>query len=60
MVAEHRLGFGHTLSSNVGQRFADAILWYFEKEFDREEDAHFARILEVTWLGFNLFWGPVS
>ena len=46
VVVEHRLGFGLTLSSNVGQRFADAILWYFEKEFDREEDARFARILD--------------
>ena len=44
-VSEHRLSFGITISSNVGQRAAELYLAIFRRRFDAEESAHFAAIL---------------
>ena len=46
-IAEQRLGFGISLSSNLGQRLAELILSVFRDEFDREENARFDAILPV-------------
>jgi hypothetical protein len=46
-IAEQRLGFDISLSSNLGQRLAELILSVFRTEFDREENALFDTILPV-------------
>ena len=46
-IAERRLGFGITVSSNLGQRLAELILSIFRGEMDREENALFDVILPV-------------
>ena len=48
VVSEHRLGFGVSLSSNIGQRFAEAILAIFRRRFDEEESALFETILDSS------------
>jgi hypothetical protein len=47
-ISEHRLGFGVTISSNVGQRFADLIVTIFKRRFDIEELARFELILSSS------------
>ncbi len=46
VVSEHRLGFGVSLSSNIGQRFAESILDSFRRRFDAEEEQLFNLILD--------------
>ena len=42
---EFRLGFGYSCSSGIAQRFAEALLWQFRREFDAEEDLAFDDML---------------
>ena len=48
VVAEKRLGFGVSLSSNVAQRFSEAIVAVFRQRFDAEEFKLFARTLDPS------------
>ena len=45
-VAEKRLGFGVSLSSNVAQRFSESVVADFRSRFDAQELKHFADILD--------------
>jgi hypothetical protein len=45
-IAEKRLGFGGSLSSNVAQRLSEAVLADFRNQMDLEEDRLFALILD--------------
>ena len=45
-IAEKRLGFGGSLSSNVAQRLSEAVLSDFRSQMDLEEDRLFALILD--------------
>ena len=44
-ISEYRLGFGVSLSSNVGQRFADLIIGEFRFRFDEQEAPLFDAVL---------------
>lgn len=46
VVSERRLGFGVSVSSNIAQRFSEAIVAVFRSRFDVEESALFARMLD--------------
>ena len=53
IVSEMRLGFGLSASSNIAQRFSDAIIGVFRRRFDAEEDELFALETDparVAWL----------
>lgn len=45
-VSELRLGFGVSLSPNVAQRFAEAVVAVFRRRFDEQELALFEKILD--------------
>ena len=36
-ISEYVLGFGHSASSGIAQRFAHAVLWLLRRRFDAEE-----------------------
>ena len=46
VVSEKVLGFGVSLSPNVAQRFAEAIVATFRSRFDEEEEMLFAQLLD--------------
>ena len=46
VVSEYRLGFGVSLSPNIAQRFAEAVLDSFRRRFDAQEEIFFNRILD--------------
>jgi len=48
VVSEYRLGFGVSLSPNIAQHFAEAILDSFRRRFDAQEEAFFTRLLDPT------------
>ena len=48
IVSEHRLGFGVSLSSNIGQLFAEAFLDSFRRSFDAEENVLFDATLDPS------------
>lgn len=47
-VSEHRLSFGITISSNVGQRAAELYLAIFRRRFDLEERDYFEAVLDSS------------
>jgi len=48
VVSEKRLGFGVSLSSNIAQRFSEAIVAVFRQRFDAEESILFGHILDPS------------
>ena len=46
LCREKVLGFGVSLSPNVAQRFAEAIVATFRSRFDEEEEMLFAQLLD--------------
>ena len=48
-ISERRLGFGMTPSSNIAQRFSEALLDIFRRRMDAAEDETPATSAELSW-----------